>query len=296
MSLPYVGELAGLATAACWMVSALAFESAGKRVGSLSLNVVRLVLGLVLLTVFAAFTRPMALPMDATPHAWGWLTVSGLIGFVLGDYCLFRAFVEIGPRLSSLLMTSTPIWAALIGLLVLGETMAARELGAMSLVVAGIAWAVSDRHPADDSPRPAARGIGFALLGSLGQAGGLVLSKLGMGDYDPFAATQIRVFAGIIGFAVVCSAAGWWPRVLAALRDAQAMRATMVGAVFGPFLGVSLSLISVQRAVNAGVAATLMSVTPILLVPAVMIRGEKVGWPGILGTVLAVVGSALFFI
>ena len=296
MSLPYVGELAGLATAACWMVSALAFESAGKRVGSLSLNVVRLVLGLVLLTIFAAFTRPMALPMDATPHAWGWLTVSGLIGFVLGDYCLFRAFVEIGPRLSSLLMTSTPIWAALIGLLVLGETMEARELGAMSLVVAGIAWAVSDRHPADDSPRPGARGIGFALLGSLGQAGGLVLSKLGMGDYDPFAATQIRVFAGIVGFAVVCTAAGWWPRVLAALKDRQAMRATAVGAVFGPFLGVSLSLISVQRAVNAGVAATLMSVTPILLVPAVMIRGEKVGWPGILGTILAVVGSALFFV
>lgn len=291
----YAGELAGLATAGCWMVSALAFESAGRRVGSLSLNVIRLVMGFALLTLYVAYTRGSALPLDASGFTWGWLTVSGLIGFVIGDYCLFRAFVEIGPRLSSLLMTSTPVWAAIIGLLVLGEHMTMLQLGAMSLVVAGIAWAVSERHPQDARPRPSARGVGFALLGSVGQAGGLILSKLGMGEYDPFAATQIRVLAGILGFFVVCTAAGWWPKVFAALRDRGAMIATVVGAVFGPFLGVSLSLISVQRATNAGVAATLMSVTPVLLIPAVMIRGEKVGLAGILGTLLAVAGSALFF-
>ncbi|MGB1700100.1 MAG: DMT family transporter, partial [Nannocystaceae bacterium] len=236
------------------------------------------------------------LPLDASAHAWGWLTVSGLIGFVVGDYCLFRAFVEIGPRLSSLLMTSTPVWAALIGLLVLGETMTSEQLVAMTIVVSGIAWAVNDRHPADARPRPRPKGVAFALLGSIGQAAGLILSKLGMGDYDPFAATQIRVFAGILGFAAVCTFAGWWPKVGAALRDKGAMKATLIGAVFGPFLGVSLSLISVQRATNAGVAATLMSVTPILLIPAVMIRGERVGLGGILGTLLAVAGSALFFL
>ncbi len=292
----YVGEVAGLATAVCWMVSALAFESAGRRLGSLSLNIIRLVLGLGILTGYAAITRPTALPLDASAHTWGWLTVSGLIGFVLGDYCLFRAFVEIGPRLSSLLMTSTPVWAAIIGLLVLGESMTATQLGAMSLVVSGIAWAVSERHPEDTRPRPHPKGVAFALLGSVGQAAGLILSKLGMGDYDPFAATQIRVFAGILGFAAICSFAGWWPKVFAALRDRGAMIATGVGAVFGPFLGVSLSLISVQRASNAGVAATLMSVTPVLLIPAVMLRGERVGVGGVLGTLLAVAGSALFFL
>ena len=278
------------------MISALAFESAGRRVGSLSLNIIRLVMGFAILTFYAALVRPTALPFDASPHAWGWLSVSGLIGFVIGDYCLFRAFVEIGPRLSSLLMTSTPIWAAIIGLLVLGESMTAMQVGAMALVVSGIAWAVRDRHPDDPRPRPQPKGIAFAILGSIGQAAGLILSKLGMGDYDPFAATQIRVIAGIVGFAAVCTFSGWWPKVGAALRDKGAMVATLIGAIFGPFLGVALSLISVQRATNAGVAATLMSVTPVLLIPVVMIRGERVGIGAILGTLIAVAGSALLFL
>lgn len=294
------GELAALGTAACWMATALAFETAGKRLGSLSVNIIRLVMAAALLSIFGLVTRGLWLPTDATPHAWGWLGVSALVGFCMGDLLLFKAFVVLGPRLSALIMSTVPVFVALLSFLVLGEVMSGQDLLAMLLVVLGIAWAIADRQPPPRDPtkappKPSAKGVLLALGGALGQAGGLVLSKYGMGDYDPFAATQIRVLVGIAGFAVICTATGWWPKVTAALGDKRGMAFTAIGAFFGPFVGVGLSLYAVQNAENSGVAATLMAVTPILLVPAVMLRGERVGIGGMGGPILAVLGASLFF-
>ena len=306
------GELAALSTAACWVVTAVSFELAGKRVGSLSVNLIRLCMATVPLALWSAVSRGVALPLDASLHSWGWLSISGLIGFVLGDLCLFRAFVLIGPRLASLIMASVPVWTSLFGLLILEEHLAPRELLGVALIVGGIGWAVSQRRPSPNSEAEAEledpakppktsrfrltdNGIFLAFAGAFGQAGGLVLSKYGMGDYDPFAATQIRVFAGVAGFLVVVTLSGWWPRIGQALRDTKAMVATGVGAIFGPFLGVGLSLVAVQLA-PTGVAASLMATTPILLLPVSRIRGEHIGWAGALGAVFAVAGVALLLL
>jgi drug/metabolite transporter (DMT)-like permease len=308
------GELAALGTAGCWVITALSFEAAGKRIGSLSLNLIRLSMALLPLSLWGLITRGHALPLDASPAAWGWLTLSGLVGFVLGDLCLFRAFVLIGPRLSTLIMASVPVWTAAFGFVFLGERLVGRELLGVTLTVGGIAWAVSRRQPQPEpsgSPIPdgtgeleaeaparwrfASSGVVLAFAGAFGQAGGLVLSKHGMAEYDAFAATQIRVIAGILGFAAVITSWRWWPRVLEALRDRPAMGTTAIGAVFGPFLGVGLSLLAVQLA-PTGVAASLMATTPILMLPVSWIRGEIFGWAGTLGAVLAVSGVALLLL
>ena len=117
----YAGELAALATAVCWTVSSLAFALAGGRIGSLAVNIIRLTLALVAFLIFGIFTRGEALPLSASPTAWLWLSLSGLAGFFFGDLCLFRAFVEIGPRLSMLIMALAPPLTALLGWLALGE-------------------------------------------------------------------------------------------------------------------------------------------------------------------------------
>jgi drug/metabolite transporter (DMT)-like permease len=303
------GELAALATAGCWVITALSFEAAGKRIGSLSLNLIRLVMSLVPLCLFGLASRGHALPLDADPSAWAWLTISGLVGFTLGDLCLFRAFVLIGPRLATLIMASVPVWTSLLGFVFLDERLLGRELLGIALTVSGIAWAVSQRQPTPAAPeangastpaskpsrwRFASSGIAMAIAGALGQAVGLVLSKHGMADYDAFAATQIRVLAGIAGFAIVITLWRWWPRVREAVRDTKAMGPTAIGAVFGPFLGVGLSLLAVQLA-PTGVASSVMATTPILMLPVSWIRGEKFGWAGALGAVIAVAGVAVLF-
>ncbi|NCQ34173.1 DMT family transporter, partial [bacterium] len=104
----HLGEIAALLTAACFAGSAIAFSAAGARVGSLPVNIIRLVMGLMMLAVLTTVTRGRPLPLDASPHAWAWLSLSGVVGFALGDLCLFRALVEIGPRVAALLMSLAP--------------------------------------------------------------------------------------------------------------------------------------------------------------------------------------------
>lgn len=297
----YTGQLAALGAATCWAFSALSFEAAGKRIGALTLNLVRLVIAFGFLCVGAGIARGVPLPVDASPHAWLWLTVSGLVGFVFGDLCLFRAFLLIGSRLSMLLMSLAPVLTAVIGWLVLGETLTGRDLVGMTLTVTGIAWAVLERKkPSTEETALPHRtpwgGIALGFGGALGQAGGLVLSKLGMGSYHAFSATQIRVIAGMAGYVVLYFALRWWPKVWPALRDGKAFGFASIGAFFGPFLGVSLSLIAVRHTV-AGVAASIMALTPVLIIPlVVLLRREKVGIGGVLGAMVAVAGVALLFL
>ena len=294
----YAGQLAALGTAACWAFTALAFDAAARRIGALSLSLIRLGIAFGFLCLAAWAMRGLPLPLDASPRAWGWLAVSGIVGFTFGDFCLFRAYVEIGARLSQLMMALAPPLTAIIGWLLLGETLGGRALLGMTLTVAGIAWAVLERKSQNGgpAPRPSLSGLAMGFGGALGQAGGLVLSKLGMDGYDAVAATQVRVLAGILGYAVLFTALRRWRRVGEAARDRRAVGLASVGAFFGPFLGVSLSLFAVRR-IPAGVAASLMALTPILIIPLVVVlRRERVGLGGIAGAVVAVAGVVLLFL
>jgi drug/metabolite transporter (DMT)-like permease len=141
---------------------------------------------------------------------------------------------------------------------------------------------------------PAGVALGFG--GALGQAGGLILSKIGMAGYNAFAATQVRVIAGFAGYALLFFALRWWPNVRAGVRDRKALGFAALGAFFGPFLAVSLSLIAI-RETAAGVAASIMALTPVLIIPLViLLRGERVGIGGVAGALVAVTGVALLFL
>jgi drug/metabolite transporter (DMT)-like permease len=286
----HLGETAALGTALCWTGSALAFEAAARRMGALSLNLVRLAIGLAMLTLLAALVRGRPDPLDVAPTAAAWLAASGLVGLVFGDLCLFRAFVLIGARRSMLILTVTPAIAALIAWPVLGERLSLRDLAGMALTAAGVVVAVAARIRDPAAPPPALwPGVALALGGALGQAGGLVLAKIGLPGVHPVAGTQIRLGAGVIGFAVVISLSRRWRPLRAALRDRGAVGVAALGAFLGPCLGVSLSLYAVTHA-PAGVAASLMALTPVFLVPVARLRGEPVGLAGILGPLLAVAG------
>lgn len=301
MSLP-LGELAALGTACCWTGSSLAFAAAGRRMGSLSLNLVRLVIAFCFLTLYGGVRRGQPLPLDAPPQTWAWLLASGIVGYVLGDICLFRAFVLIGPRLSMLIMALAPPITALLGFFFLNERIAPLGLVGMAITIAGVVWVLRERSESSTPNHTDAKGntlrqgilLGFGA--ALGQAGGLVLSKIGMGDYDPVASGQIRVLAGIIGFSVVFFIVGWWRKTRDGIRDKTAMSYASLGAFLGPFMGVTLSLFAVQHT-ETGVAATIMSTTPVLIIPVVVLaRVEKVTFRAGLGALVAVIGVAMLWL
>lgn len=292
-----IGEMAALFTAVCWTVTSLAFESAGRKVGSVAVNIIRLVMALVLLSLFSYIRRGMFFPMDATAYNWFWLALSGLAGFVIGDLFLFKSFTVIGSRLSMLVMTLVPPISALIGWLLMGELLSWLNVVGMSLTISGIGLVIFNKQKNKKQPeRIPAKGLLYALGGAVGQASGLVLSKFGMGDYDAFSATQIRVIAGIVGFSIIIHFFRRWLAVGQALKHRKAMLLMLLGATFGPFLGVSASLIAVQNTAT-GIASTIMSITPILIIPFTMIFfKQKVSWQEVVGALISVGGVALFFI
>jgi drug/metabolite transporter (DMT)-like permease len=307
-----IGALAALGTAFAWTFTALAFEYAGKRIGALVLNLLRLVVAFFFLGAYGLAVRGLFLPLDASPSAWLWLSASGLVGFVLGDLCLFQAFIDIGARLSMLVYATAPIFTALLGYAAFGEGLGPLAFAGMALTLAGIAFVVLGKRPASTgSNAPAGapagasrrgRGLLLALLATVGQAGGLVLGKLGagstaeLGALDPFAGTQVRVIAGILGFAIVVTFARSWGGVGTGLKDRKAVASLVAGAFLGPFLGVSLSLLAVQSG-NTGVASAIMSITPVLIIaPSAILFKEKVTLREIIGSVAAIAGVFLLFL
>ena len=301
----HIGELAAFGTAVCWTLSALYFERASKRIGVLAVNFFKVVFAAVFLTVTAGVMRGMPLPLDAPRDAWIFLSLSGLVGFVVADIFLFSAYVTIGSRLSTLFLALSPPLTAVLGYVFLGEAMGTRSLLGMALVAAGIVLAVLGRgdHAPVEVPAPGAKpaphprvGFLYAFLSSIGQSVGMILTKRGLGSYDPVSGTQIRVFVAVVGFAIVSLA---WQRgrnLSAAVKDRDAMKTTFGGAVFGPFIGVTLSLFAMQRT-HAGIVSTLIGLTPILIIPPyVIFFKQKVRPLEIAGAVLAVAGSAVFFL
>ncbi len=158
----HIGEVASLLTAVCWTLSAIFFEKAGRRTGSLSVNIIRIFLGILFLGITTLFTRRMFFPMDATPYNWFWLGLSGIVGFFLGDLFLFKSYILIGSRTSQLVMSLAPMITAVIGWFFLQEILSLKNIGGILVSVAGIMIAVAGRKLKLNIPL---RGFLYALGG-----------------------------------------------------------------------------------------------------------------------------------
>jgi len=292
MAVSHIGEIAGLGVSLCWTLSALFFEKAGTRIGSLSVNFIRLFLAIAFLGLSTLVTKGLFFPTDATPYQWIWLGLSGVIGFYLGDLVLFKSYLVIGSRTAALIMSFSPMLTAIIGWFFLKEKLTVLEIIAIVVSIAGIVTAISNRKMKLNIP---AKGLLLALGGALGQSVGIILSKKGIGDYDALAATQIRALFGLASFAIMITIMQRWPRILQAMKDKPGMKAVTIGSIFGPFIGVALALFAIQHT-NTGIASTLMALVPIFIIwPSAVMFGEKIKIQQIIGAIISIIGVSLFF-
>ena len=331
------GELISIGVAMAWTVTALFAEVASKRIGSLPLNLCRMVISLALLALTLWLTLGMPYPRYADVATWGWLLLSGLIGYVLGDYCLFKGYILIGSRFGQLFMTLSAPTAAVVGYLLLGETIRPLALLGMVVTLTGIGLSVlSKQSPVGDSPsdniakggwrlKLPLKGVLYGCGAGMGQGIGLVLSKMGLERYHaaillqgltpdsvpaeaviplplslsiPFAATMIRAIMGIAGFslALLLFSKKGAQQLNHAVHDRKAMLCTLGSAIFGPFVGVSLSLLAI-RYTSTGIAQTLMALTPVFIIgPAAWLFHQKVTPREVLGAIISVAGVSLFFL
>ena len=274
------------------------FTAAGRRIGSLVVNRARLVIAAIFLSITHWVVLGTLLPLDATPDRWLWLSLSGVVGLVLGDIFLFQAFILIGPRLTMLMMSLAPIFAALQAWLFLGETLTGGQVFGILLTLVGIGWVVMEGNGQNRDNPVYGRGLLLGLGAAIGQATGLVLAKNGLGgDFSPISANLIRMLAAIVVLWGITFFQGQAKATIRALRnDKKGTLFTTVGAFLGPFVGVSLSLFAIQR-VEVGVASTLTSLPPVFLLPiSYFIFKERFGWGAVAGTLLAMAGVAALFL
>jgi drug/metabolite transporter (DMT)-like permease len=293
----YVGELCALLTACCWSCSALAFSAATARVGPLRLNVTRLMMATVLLfgTVVLA-----GIEIHLTSSQLRNLVVSGIVGLVIGDTFLFKAYDNIGPRLGMLIMSAAPAISAVLAYLLLGEVVSWIGIIGIAVTLLGIALVVLERsEKVSGTSRVHLLGIFFGFVAAFGQGVALVWAKMAFneGPINGFVASLIRIGSSVIVIFPLARLAGEYSHSFALYaRDRRAIWLTLLGAFFGPYLGITFSLISVANT-SVGVAATLMATVPILMLPLVKyIQKEPISWRAIIGAFIAVAGVAILFL
>jgi drug/metabolite transporter (DMT)-like permease len=298
---PIPGQIAALTTSFLFAATSTFFTLASRRVGSVVLNRARLILAVLLVTAAHLLLR-IPLPFQAGAERWLWLTLSGLVGLVLGDAFLYQAFVWIGPRLTMLMMALHPAIAALLAWAFLGEALSAIQVFGIALTLSGIAWVVTDRRAEIGQDRVDRKqylwGLLYGLGAATGQAAGLVTAKPALaGGFSALSGTWIRMLTAALilwGYTLLRRQARLTLRTLASRP--QALRFILAGSITGPFLGVTLSLFAIQNA-EIGVASTLMALPPVILLPvSYYFLKERFGWRAVLGTLLAVLGVAILFL
>lgn len=295
----FIGEIAGLATSFFFAMTAFIFSTTGRMVGSQVTNRLRLVFALTYLIILNLILFREPLPFSAGTSRWLWLGLSGIIGLALGDAFLFQSYVYAGTRIGILLLSLAPIFGSIIAWIFFDETLTALQIAGIVLALAGIGWVVmSHEEPVDTPHGHTRRGVIFGVLAGLGQALGLVLSKQAMaGNFSPFQANAIRMIAAAIFIWVWAAFEGQANATIKTIRKhPKVLRLIALGALIGPVLGVSASLLAIQHA-EIGVASTLMALPPVIVLPiSYFVFKEKVGWQAIAGTMLAIVGVAVLFL
>lgn len=291
------GELAALITAFLWSMTSIAFSEASRKVGSVYVNVTRMIFAFIYLSTTLIISQ---VSFNLSLNQITCLVISGFIGLVFGDTFLFNAYRLIGARLSMLVMSSSPAFAALLAFVFLDEKISIIGILGIIITITGIALVVLERKEIPTSKYKVDwNGVFYALLGSIGQAVGLIFAKFAFnqGEINGFVATFVRISAALILILPMTILTKRYLHPIKAFKEnKRGLFYTLIGSFIGPYLGITFSLISISHT-KIGIASTIMATVPILMLPMVyFFYKEKLSWISILGAFFAVSGVALLFL
>lgn len=307
---PARGLTLSLCALVCWSIAPFFFTAAGRRLGPLATNMLRLALATLALIALALVRGLAGFPVSLPhPAAIACLFGSGFIGLSIGDAFLYRAFVSIGPERTSQIQTLAPASTAALAFLALGEILSHRQLAGMALILAGVLMATTSAARAARklgrvaAPAPVeakASGYGHAAWAAIWSASfqgvGTVLARqafLSQSDLDPVLATAIRLGAGAAGLWTYARTRGPWRPVLGNWTEKRTLRLLLGGTIFGPTLGM-LCYISALKSAPAGIVTTVTFMAPLLIIPiGARLYGTRIGWAALAGTALSLAGVAL---
>jgi len=292
--LSHMGELAAIGAALAWTINSLTMERLGRGFSAWSLNFLTKALGLLAVSLLALAVEGRLFP-QAEPRQWVLLLFSGLLGFSLGDGFLFTAFQQLGAKRTLLVFSSNPVLSAILSWILLGERLKGLHIAGILLAVLGIMIVIRSDVPAQKK-RMNGQGLLFALLATLGQAGGVLLSKAGMYSLGAIPAAQIRLVGGALGMALLLSLMRGWGGVPLIANSPKGRQVVSFNVVLGTLVGMVLSMLAIKMT-QVAVASILTSLMPVMILPiSAFVLKEKVSAYEISGAVTTVLGVSLLFL
>ncbi|GAB4286006.1 MAG: DMT family transporter [Ignavibacteriaceae bacterium] len=295
--MPFAGEISALLTAVFWSATSFAFTFASRQVGSLQININRMILASVMLFLIVLLG---GINYSVSEQQLSYLVLSGIAGLVLGDSFLFKAFQLIGARISMVLMSLVPAISTLLAFLFLGELISLTGAAGIVITVTGVLIVVTERKKANQAVEDInIRGIIYGILGAAGQASGLILAKFAFAEssLNGFTASFIRLSASsVIIFTGAVILRRYKNPLFLFRQNRQALKAMLAGTLFGPVLGITLSLIAIANT-KVGIASTLMALVPVIMLPMVRYHyKQKLSRRAVTGAIIAVAGTAIIFL
>jgi drug/metabolite transporter (DMT)-like permease len=301
------GEAKALLAAFIWALTIIVLTSQTRRIGAISLNVVRGIFGGLFLLAILPFTSAGGELHDMSAATAVAMVGSGILIFCIGDSLYFLSLPALGASIAvPLAESSYPLITFLIAWLWLGEALSPVFLIGSCFVVIGIIFLSGEaRHPplidgldgTDSDPVPGLRPrwrVGIPLVAGVAitWAIGTVWFKAGSGNLGPLSASVLRITPAVILLAPLAH------RLPHGLELRSYSRADFIGAAFTGIFGVGVAgLLHVAAIQEIGASRTsiLTATIPLFTLPlAVVFLHERVTPRVVLGTVACVIG--LWFI
>lgn len=297
------GEAIALLTTLFWSLGIFPFTEASKRIGAGAVNQYRLLFAWLIISVILFFTQSLSFKQQfSTPQInhYLFLGLSGIIGFTIGDYCSFKSFTILGPKLGSLYTTFAPGAALIVGYFVLNEQINLIGICGIAITLGGVIWLTISKKDRDAAQQAGFErnklGVVLGIIGALCQGTGLVLSKLGMDAYaeklPTMHAVWIRLlFAFTIAFIISIFTKNFISNSKPVLQNQKnAVPFMLLGTFLGPIAGVSCSLLAIQK-LEVAVAQTIFALLPIVVLPVnLLVYKEKITIQSVFACVTAIIG------
>jgi drug/metabolite transporter (DMT)-like permease len=292
---PTGGGLAALTAALLWAIASTWFSRLGRFIRPVEINILKGGIALVLLTATLYLSGGV---LSAIPAQALWLLLlSGAVGIALGDTAFLETLQNLGPRRTLLLTTLSPPMVAVLAWIFLGEALAWSAWVGIFVTVAGIAWVISERTAGVLSTGNLKRGLIAGGIYALAQSSALVLSRFALTrtSVDSLQSAILRLFAGVV-FLAIWLAITRRPLIsLTTFKQSPHLWGLLASATLvGTYLAIWLQQISVALA-PAGIVQTLLSTSPIFILPIAALSGEKLSLRAVLGALVALLGVWLLF-
>lgn len=298
------GIIFALLTTLSWSICIFPFTQAARKLGVNPLNNFRLILATLIIGIVSllhGLNNFFEIFSYSYLNAWIWLGISGIIGLTIGDYFAFAMYRVLGARTGSVLTTFAPAAALILGALLINERISFIGIIGIAITITGVNFVSlgkSEREKIPDHGHGSiAYGIFTGILAALCQGAGLVLAKKGMMansniQLDPVYATFMRLVAASTSLFVFTLLFGKIKEVFLPLilNKNNGLKYAFTGTIFGPVLGVGLSLFTVSQ-IDPSIAQTIFSLVPAFaFILSVLFFREKITRNSLIGLIVSIAG------